>query len=372
MISKAIACAVYSAAVFVSSNAMAAGCDAQPTSVIYDTDMYGDIDDVLALAMLHTLEDRCETKLLAVTSSTDEPSTVSYIDALNTWYGRGDIPIGIVQNGVDGEATAAQFPRIRNHVVFPKHISAALGKDGRLAYPHDLVGGSKVPTAVNLLRKTLAGQPDGSVVTILVGFSTNFAALLDSKPDAVSPLTGMELVAKKVRFLSVMAGNFADRTGKLRQDPQREFNIMFDVPAAQKLFARWPTPIMVSDFDIGKSMLLRGKDVETKFAYAKDNPVAATYRHADPIYRSEKTPAGALHDHATYDLTSVLYAARPDDGYFSLSEPGTVVVDEKGITMFHPTPEGKHRYFIMTSDQRARALEAMTSLVTQPPLGRPR
>src|SRR3569832_231602 len=53
----------------------------KPVNVIFDTDMWGDIDDVLALAMLHTLQDRGEAKLLAVTSSTDDPSTVRFIDA---------------------------------------------------------------------------------------------------------------------------------------------------------------------------------------------------------------------------------------------------------------------------------------------------
>jgi len=38
--------------------------------VIFDTDIWSDIDDALALAMLHALHDRHEINLAAVTIST--------------------------------------------------------------------------------------------------------------------------------------------------------------------------------------------------------------------------------------------------------------------------------------------------------------
>ena len=44
---------------------------------------------------------------------------------------------------------------------------------------------------------------------IQVGFSTNLARLIESAPDRYSDLSGMDLVKKKVRLLTVMAGNFA-------------------------------------------------------------------------------------------------------------------------------------------------------------------
>ena len=83
--------------------------------------------------------------------------------------------------------------------------------------------------AVQLLRKTLAGEPDGAVTLIQVGFSTNLARLMESAPDGYSNLSGMDLVKKKVRLLTVMAGNFAHS--------KPEYNVMTDVPAATKLFA---------------------------------------------------------------------------------------------------------------------------------------
>ena len=76
---------------------------AEPVKLIFDTDMGNDIDDAQALAMIHALQDRGAVELLAVTSTKDHPLSAAYIDALNTFYGRPDIPIGAVKNGVTPE-----------------------------------------------------------------------------------------------------------------------------------------------------------------------------------------------------------------------------------------------------------------------------
>jgi hypothetical protein len=55
-------------------------------NLIFDTDIWSDIDDVMALAMLNTLEDRHEVNLLAVTISTEDPWCASYVDLIDTFY----------------------------------------------------------------------------------------------------------------------------------------------------------------------------------------------------------------------------------------------------------------------------------------------
>lgn len=56
--------------------------------------------------------------------------------------------------------------------------------------------------------------------------------LLESAPDSVSYLSGEELVARKVRLLSMMGGNFVNPRA-------REFNIRYDVLSARTLFERF-------------------------------------------------------------------------------------------------------------------------------------
>ena len=153
----------------------------QPIRLIFDTDMGNDVDDALALAMIHTLQTRGVCTLLAVTITKDNAKVASFVDVINTFYNRGDIPIGIVRGGVTPEAG--------------KFLKLA---DDASKYPHDLRSNADAPDAVDVLRRTLAAQPDRSVTLVQVGFFTNFARLLASPADAISPLTGRDLIAKKL------------------------------------------------------------------------------------------------------------------------------------------------------------------------------
>ena len=56
----------------------------RPLPIIFDTDIGNDIDDVLALALLHELADRREVEILAVTISKDNPWCAPHVDLINT------------------------------------------------------------------------------------------------------------------------------------------------------------------------------------------------------------------------------------------------------------------------------------------------
>ena len=64
-------------------------------AVIFDTDLTTDCDDVGALAVLHALADLGEARILATMSSSKNPDTAPCLDAINTWYGRPGLPIGV-------------------------------------------------------------------------------------------------------------------------------------------------------------------------------------------------------------------------------------------------------------------------------------
>src|SRR5512137_1060513 len=74
-------------------------CAAEPVKIIFDTDIGNDVDDALALGMIHNLQSRRLCELLAVTITKDHAAAMPYVDAINTFYGRPDIPIGIVKDG---------------------------------------------------------------------------------------------------------------------------------------------------------------------------------------------------------------------------------------------------------------------------------
>lgn len=320
-----------------------AGEGERPVGLIFDTDVGNDIDDALALGVIHALQSRGECRLLAVTVSKDNEFGAPFVDLVNTFYGRGGIPIGVVRGGKTPEDSTYTRP-------------VCEARDGGAPrYPHDLLSGKDAPEAVAVLREVLAGQPDGSVAVVVVGFSTNLARLLDSPPDRHSPLAGRELVAEKCRLLSVMAGNFAPG------EDHKEYNVVKDIPAARKVFAAWPTPIVASGFEVGRAIAYPATSIERDFNYVAHHPLAEAYR----LYM--KMP----YDRPTWDLTSVLYAVRPDRGYFGLSDPGRISIDEQGHSMYALAAAGRHRYLKVDEGQIIRVREALVQLASQPPLRAP-
>jgi inosine-uridine nucleoside N-ribohydrolase len=268
--------------------------------------------------------------LLAVSITKDSKSAAPFIDLVDTFYKRPNIPIGMVKGG----KTTDDTPMIR----VPVERKTAAG--GSL-YPHRIIDSASAPDAVAVLRDALTAAPDGSVVIAQVGFSTNLARLLASPG-------GAALVERKVRLLSVMAGHFP------QGNP--EYNVKTDIPSARAVFDQWPSPIVFSGFEIGQALLFPATSIERDFAWSDNHPVVDAYR----AYM--KMP----YDRPTWDLTSVLYAVRPDRGYFSLSAPGRVTVDDQGRTIFTPGAAGKHRYLILNDSQKVRTLEALVLLATQP------
>jgi len=67
----------------------------------------------------------------------------------------------------------------------------------------------------------------------------------------------------------------------------------------------------------------------------------------------------------------VLHAVHPDDGYFTVSDPGTITVLDDGRTKFSPAVEGKHRYLIVDPAQKERVIAMYTAMVSAPPAPRP-
>ena len=292
---------------------------AQPVPIIFDTDMGNDVDDAIALAVLHAFETRDEAKLLAVTITKDNRLAAPFVALFNRTYGRPNVPIGVVKNGVTKDEGKYLRPVIE---------SFGASSEGVFS------------DAVDLLRKTLSAQPDNSVVIVQVGFSTNLARLLG---------TDRELIAQKVRLLCTMAGNFVE--------PTPEFNVVRDVPSAQKVFSEWPGDVVSSGFEVGRAIRYPAKRIESDFKWVHTrNPLVEAYKAYKPM----------PYDEPIWDPSAALYAVRPNADYYSLSPAGKIQVDAKGSTRFVPG-EGRQHYLIVSDDQKARVLEAIAVLASSPP-----
>jgi inosine-uridine nucleoside N-ribohydrolase len=312
--------------------------NASALPVIFDTDLATDCDDAGALAMLHGWVEAGRVELLAIGLNTLNPYSILCLDAINTWYGRGELPIGVTKSA------AAYQPNLKN-VRYAREISQE--------YPrtHPWNGPADAPDVVSVYRKALAAQPDiGSnspgVVIISVGMLTNIRDLLQSAPCEHSPLTGSQLVKNKVRLWSCMGGRFSDSTA--------EYNIKQHLAAADYAIANWPQSIVFSPYEIGHEV--------TTGPGLRNLP-------SDHILRRIYQLHGVLkRGRPSWDQCACLYAVLGvDDGLapprWTLSGPGTVTVDVDGRTSWASSPNGLHQYKMKARDPGLIAEEIESLMV---------
>jgi inosine-uridine nucleoside N-ribohydrolase len=192
-------------------------------------------------------------------------------------------------------------------------------------YPHTLKSTGEAADALDVYRRTLAGQADQSVTIITVGFLTNLNNLLNSNPDAISPLTGYELVSKKVKRLVSMAGMFPEG---------REFNVFMDSAASVSLFTKWPGEILFTGFEIGNRILTGLKLTAPE---VKNSPVKEVYRISIPLSAEDKE--GRM----SWDQTAVLIAVYGTEGFFDTVR-GQIIVNPDGSNRWENSVGGKHLY----------------------------
>lgn len=267
-------------------------------AIIFDTDMGPDYDDVGALAILHAMADNGECKILATISSNKHNLTVPVLSVLNAYFNGPNIPIGIVRG--DGV-----------------NIPCAQKWDSLIVanYPHSIKANDQAYDALKLYRKILAAQPDKSVTIVTVGFLTNMANLIQSKPDEFSSLNGEELVKRKVKLLVSMAACFNNEMGDFK-----EFNLMKDATSSKIAFDNWPTPVIFSGFEIGEK-IHTGLPI-TK-SDIKNSPVKDVFARSIPLDKNDAK--GRM----SWDETATLVAVRGYQKYFGVVK-GKIIVNQDG------------------------------------------
>jgi len=321
--------------VLLSSSLVHAG-ERVPVSVILDTDITSDVDDVGAVAILHALANRGEAKILAMGVCVKNPWSPLCLDALNTYFNRPEIPLGVVKG-----------PALSEPSNYARQIAGE--------FPHALKRADDAPDAALLYRQVLAKQPDGSVVLVSIGPLTNLRDLLRTRPDEHSRLDGRELVKQKVRAWVCMGGKFLEG---------REYNLVSDGPAAAYTVRYWPTPVVFSGHEIG-SEILTGPGL-------RKAPQASPVRRAYELYNG-------LINRPSYDQTAVLYAIRGLDGrfadYWSVKSNGRLVVNDDGSDVWRESSDHRHAYlvnhsYLVKKSSPAKIAQIIEELMLQPRTGR--
>jgi hypothetical protein len=290
----------------------------------FDSD-FSTLDSVLAQALLHGLQGKNDCRVAVVTMSRPNLAAAGFTDMVERYY-RGPAgnfaqvpPIGMRTTGDPG-ATSPAFTE-------PFALTKIDGTP-RFVNRVKLVRNTGDPNT--LFRNYLEAQYDKNGFFILAGPATNLAAALDFR--------GMkELIVAKTNYLVAAC------------------NIDADVAAAKKVFAEWPTPI----YWVDAAIPFPGASIEKEFVAANpDNPVIAAYRALKPAPSDIPAPA----------MVATLYAARPKEGYFKVSDPGTIAIINDGHASFTPSPQGTHYRLSADPEKHDKVVQTWVELASAKPV----
>lgn len=293
---------------------------AEKQKILLDTDMLTDCDDVAALTMLLQLEKQGKAEIVGVTVSSAYPKSAAVVDAVNVYYGRGDIPVGAPKGdrGVYLDTSC-----------FLDKVSAE--------FAHNIESNDTAPDAVSVMRKALAQAKDSEIKLVTIGYMTNLEDLLKSAPDEISPLSGEELVSRKVSEWICMGGNFPD-------DPALD-NVNF---------TRDPAPALYCIRNFKKPITFVGREIGHNIFVGDDFHKLPT---THPLYRAYQLHRGRWGedwDHHTADPCTVLYAVFGLGDTFEVQKGKMTIRDDCSFE-WNPDEESNMAYLLQKADRQATA-----------------
>lgn len=291
-------------------------------NLIIDSDMGVCIDDLVAMQVLFHYQETKPFNLLAVMSSRKSAASNRFFDCMMHYYKADDVPLGLIE-GEEAYFEITPYYQLADSIL----------PDGKpLFAPTGIPLSQRLP-AWKQYRKTLSEAADNSVTIVCIGMFTNLGLLLDSPADEYSPLTGDELVKKKVKMLSVMAGTLGKI--KLAGKPgfvKVEYNVAGDILLAQKVVANWPGKICIFPMEEGmKYPSDHQAMLEASSAYP-NGPIHQLYVNYD------EWKGGDVGSYL-WDAITIIHTIEGEDK-FSCSAPGIFKIDDAGKTVFAPDSLG--------------------------------
>jgi hypothetical protein len=245
-----------------------------PVGIVFDSAM-DRIDEVLALAMLHGFDGKDQARIAAIAISRADLQAAKFCDAVRLFYASATtgtaamfmhaMPVGLLDGKPAATVPMLDVPLTQKSVIKNIDDTADSG---------------------TLIRNSLEAYHDQNAAVVLSGPATDLAKLLDM-------YGAKDLIASKVHLLCLT-----------------ETGLEKDAAAARAVNARGPSPVVMVGRDLGESLPFPGESIERDFAWATGHPVVDAYRAYKPM----------PYDAPSWAMAAMLYAARPKEGYFELSE----------------------------------------------------
>jgi hypothetical protein len=273
-----------------------------PVGVVFDSDFGNSVDTALGLALLYGFDAKKEARVVAVSVSNQNLKAAELVDAIARFYIR-PLPIGLYAGG----KWAADTPMVTAPLAMQK-------EDGTPLFPTTIKKLNDTADPAPLIRNALTAQHDQNCAIVLAGPPVDLAAM-------VALHGAKEIVAAKVRCLVATEAASA-------------------LPASQRLFSDWPTPIVIVTED-GGGPAYPASSIEKDFSWSPAHPIVAAYRAYRPMPYSATTAS----------MAAVLYAVHPDSPYFKA-----------------PVSDGRVRRVVLDQGQKDAILKVYTELASTKPV----
>jgi purine nucleosidase len=264
---------------------------ALPEKVIIDTDIGDDIDDAFAVALALRSP---ELQILGITTTFGDTETrAKLLDRFLAEAGRPEIPV------------AAGIPTPPKSTLTQRRYA----ESGRFTKPSH-------PDAVAFLLNQIRRNP-GQVTLIAIGPLMNVGAAIDKDPATL----------RKLKRIILMGGSIHRGYGDLGfgppTPPQPEWNILNDIPSAQKLFASG-VPLFVMPLDATQ---LKLDEVKRVFLFSQGTPLTDALTL---LYHQwgQQTPT-------LFDPMTIAFLINPA---LCPIQPMHIRIDDKGFTRPDPGP----------------------------------
>lgn len=300
-----------------------------------------DCDDAGALAVFNNYMNKGKIDMMAVICNAPAAYGGSCVETINRCYGNVSVPIGVVR----GHDIGPDFPvRFRNYLAHVEKTSSRSYNQivGRPVGKH----ASEYPSAVAVYRRVLSGSSDNSVVICCTGLLTALSLLLQSRPDQYSALSGVELVAKKVKYIVSMACLPFPDSGNER------FNWKMDAVAAEYVVNTSPVPLHISSTGVG---VLTGNTLSDLLPH--DHPVRQAYE----IYLG-----GPNKSRPSWDQIALLYVMGQDAELFKVKTGYRVSYQAEGnICSWSAAGNSRQDCYVELAVSEQHMAEIIEALMTE-------
>ncbi|MGB2900843.1 MAG: nucleoside hydrolase [Candidatus Acidiferrum sp.] len=256
-----------------------------PEKVIIDTDIGDDVDDAFALALALRSP---ELQILGITTTFGDTETrAKLVDRFLAEAGHGEIPV------------AAGAPTVSKGTFTQRRYA----EGGHAAKPSH-------PDAVSFILEQIRRYPV-QITLIAIGPLMNVGAAIDKDPATFHKLKRVVLMGGSIKR------GYGDLGYTPPRPPQSEWNILNDIPSAQKLFASG-VPLFVMPLD---STQLKLDEVKRAFLFSQDTPLTDALTL---LYHQwgQETPT-------LFDPMTIAFLVNPS---LCPVQPMHIRVDEKGFT----------------------------------------